>query len=206
VGSEALSPAAVLTSPAFDLLGVRYVMLPPGAAPLVPQQALAYDGPDARVFVDARAVPRALVVFHARCADDATAPSLLRARALDVRQEVLLAGCTTPPAAGPPGAASVEIVAATPARVRVATVTQAPAWLVLGDTWYPGWRARVDGQDAALWRANHAFRAVHLPAGRHEVEMRFVPDSVRRGAALSALAGLAVLALALPWPRRERAP
>ena len=63
----------------------------------------------------------------------------------------------------------------------------------------------MDAQDTTLWRANHAFRAVRVPAGRHEVEMRFVPDSVRRGAALSAVAGLAVVALALPWPRRGRA-
>ena len=204
VGSEALSPAAVLTSPVFDMLAVRYVMLPPGASPLVAQQTLAHDGADARVFVDGRALPRAFVVFRARCADDATAPRLLRARALDVRQEVLLAGCAEPPPAGPPGAGSVDIVESLPARVRLVTVTDAPAWLVLGDTWYPGWRARVDGAQATLWRANHAFRAVRVPAGRHEIEMRFASDALRAGAALSAASALVVLAIARPRRRRQR--
>jgi hypothetical protein len=207
VGSEALSPAAVLTSPVMDLLGVRYVVLPPGAAPLGPHQVLAHDGPDARVFVDTRALPRAFVVFRARCADDAAAVRLVRERALDLRQEVVLAGCLAPPAAGPPdAAASAEILEHGPARVRLGTVTGTPAWVVLTDTWFPGWRARLDGRPIPLWRADHAFRAVQVPPGRHEIEMRFEPGSLRLGGALSALAGLAVLALAVPWRRRERAP
>jgi hypothetical protein len=206
VGSEALSPAAVLTSPVLDLLGVRYVMLPPGAGPLGPHLTLAYDGPDARVFVDARALPRAFLAFRARCADDATALRLLRERALDPRHEVVLAGCASPPAGGLPGQASAEILEHEPARVRLAVVTDAPGWLVLTDTWFPGWRARLDGRDTTLWRADHAFRAVQVPAGRHEIEMRFEPGSLRLGGALSLLAGLVVLVLVVPWPRRERAP
>jgi uncharacterized membrane protein YfhO len=83
--------------------------------------------------------------------------------------------------------------------VRLVTVTDAPAWLVLSDTWYPGWRARVDGTESTLWRANHAFRAVRVPAGRHEIEMRFTSDALRAGAALSAASALVVLALARPW-------
>jgi uncharacterized membrane protein YfhO len=55
-----------------------------------------------------------------------------------------------------------------------------------------------------LWRADHAFRAVWVPSGRHEVEMRFQPGSVRLGAAISALAAAGVLAL-LVGRRRERA-
>ena len=81
VGSEAVSPAAVLTSPVVDLLGVRYVMLPPGAGPLWPHLTLGYDGRDARVFVNDRALPRAFLVFHARCVDDAAAPRLIREHA-----------------------------------------------------------------------------------------------------------------------------
>ena len=42
-----------------------------------------------------------------------------------MRQEVALAGCATPPPAGPPGAASVEIVESSPARVRLVAVTDA---------------------------------------------------------------------------------
>ncbi len=205
VGSEALSPVAVLTSPVVDLLGIRYVMLPPGAAPLWPELRLGYDGADARVFVNERALSRAFLVFRARCADDATAQRLVRERALDLRAEVVLAGCITPPASGPAGAsAAAEIRAYESARVRIATAADAPGWLVLTDTWFAGWRARLDGRDVPLWRADHAFRAVWVPSGRHEVEMRFQPGSLRLGAAISALAAAGVLAL-LVGRRREGA-
>jgi hypothetical protein len=207
VGSEALSPAAVLTSPVADLLGVRYVMLPPGAGPPGPHLALRYDGPDARVFVDGRALPRAFLAPRARCADDATALSLIRERALDLRDEVILAGCATPPPSGPAAAAaSVAVMDERPARLRLAATTETPAWLVLTDTWFPGWRARLDGQPTALWRADHAFRAVLVPPGRHEVELAYEPVSLRIGGALSALAGLAVLALLVPLRRGAGAP
>lgn len=74
-------------------------------------------------------------------------------------------------------------------------------YLVLADTFYPGWEALVDGAEAPIVRANTMFRAVPLTAGRHEVEFLFRPGSVRSGAMVSAL-GL-ILAGFLAWPRRR---
>ena len=205
VGSEALSPAAVLASPVVDLLGVRYVMLPAGAGPIWPHLTVGYDGRDARVFVNERALPRAFLAFRARCVGDPEAIRLIRARALDLRAEVVLADCATPPSLGPAAARPVaELHAARPDRLRILTESDAPALLVVTDTWYPGWRASVDGRPATLWRADHAFRAVTVPAGRHEVELRFVPRSVLAGALVSALSAALVLALVV-GRRRDRA-
>ena len=36
-------------------------------------------------------------------------------------------------------------------------------YLVVSDTWYPGWQATVDGEAATIERANVHFRAVYLP-------------------------------------------
>jgi hypothetical protein len=203
VGSEALSPAAVLASPVVDLLGVRYVVLPPGATPLWPEMTPAYDGRDARVFVNERVLPRAFLALQARCVSDAVAVRLIRARALDLRHEALLADCASPPPAGPfASRRSVEIAVHEPGRVRIVTDADAPALLVLTDTWYPGWRAEVDGAPAPIWRADHAFRAVALPAGRHEVVMRFRPRSVAAGAAISGVA-LALIVVMLARDRRR---
>jgi hypothetical protein len=60
----------------------------------------------------------------------------------------------------------------------------------------------VDGVNARVWRADHAFRAVALPAGRHEIEFRFRPRRLLAGAAISVAAALVVLALLVP--RRAR--
>ena len=60
--------------------------------------------------------------------------------------------------------------------------------LVVSDSYYPGWRAAVDGRPAPLLRTNVLLRGVPVPAGRHQVRLWFDPLSVRLGFALSALA------------------
>ncbi|HET6401848.1 MAG TPA: YfhO family protein [Candidatus Kapabacteria bacterium] len=68
------------------------------------------------------------------------------------------------------------------------------AYLILTDTYYPGWKATVDGIPTPVLRCNYAMRAVLLPPGSHTVEMRFAPTSFRIGVWIS-LATLFVLAL-----------
>jgi membrane protein YfhO len=200
-GSEPLSPLAVLLAPTRPVLGVRRLVLAPGTVPPEAGLRLVYDGADARIFEDPGALPRAFVATGARCADDRTALHLLRTRAVDSAHEVLLAGCDAPPRAGAPATrGEARIVEESTGRVRVSASADGGAWLVLGDTWFPGWRARLDGVDAPIWRANHAFRAVALPPGRHEIEFTFVPRGLFVGMALSVGAALGIVVLLLPWP------
>jgi len=73
----------------------------------------------------------------------------------------------------------------TPNRVTIHAILDAPGYLVLADTWYPGWRATVDGEPAEILRANYAFRAVWLEAGEHVVEFVYRPRAVMAGVGLS---------------------
>jgi hypothetical protein len=50
-----------------------------------------------------------------------------------------------------------------------------PTWLVLADTWYPGWRCYVDGVEVPIRRANYSNRAVLLPPGAVKATFQFVP-------------------------------
>ena len=72
-----------------------------------------------------------------------------------------------------------------------------PAWLFLGDTFDPAWRAYVDGHEQVVHRANAMFRAIALPPGTHLVEFRYQPEPLRRGAAVSLLTGLFLVAVLL---------
>jgi uncharacterized membrane protein YfhO len=78
-------------------------------------------------------------------------------------------------------------------------------YVVLADAFDPGWRATVDGEPAPLLRANVAFRAVAVPAGRHVVEMVYRPRAVILGLALTlltlALVAVATATRALPSRR-----
>jgi uncharacterized membrane protein YfhO len=71
-----------------------------------------------------------------------------------------------------------------------------PGYLVLSDTYYPGWRATVDGQPEAIWRANYAFRAVYVPAGQHTVQFVFDPAIWKAGLAVSGVTLLGLISWA----------
>jgi len=60
--------------------------------------------------------------------------------------------------------------------------------LVLADTWYPGWKALINGQKTDVEPFNEVFRAVLLEPGEHEVTFVFKPKSFFYGALISAAA------------------
>ncbi|MDE2491444.1 MAG: YfhO family protein [Elusimicrobia bacterium] len=64
-------------------------------------------------------------------------------------------------------------------------------FLVLSQVWYPGWRARLDGRPARLYRAGHALLGLVVPPGRHALLLRMTSPARNWGLALAAL-GLAL--------------
>ncbi len=46
-------------------------------------------------------------------------------------------------------------------------------WVVIAQGWYPHWRAFIDGDSVPLFRANHAFQAIQVPAGQHAVVLEY---------------------------------
>ena len=106
------------------------------------------------------------------------------------------------------GAASstTTVIVDEPERIIVETDAARPGLLVLTDTFYPGWRATVDGAPATLLRANYLFRAVHVPAGAHRVEFTYDPAPFRRGLLVSSLALAAALAALVSPALRRRPP
>lgn len=82
-------------------------------------------------------------------------------------------------------------------KVTVNVRASKPGILLLSDTWYPGWKVRVDGKPAGLLRADYVLKAVHLPAGNHLVEFYFAPVSFRIGAIVSGVTIVLALIAAL---------
>ncbi len=118
---------------------------------------------------------------------------------------VLDEGSTHPPLGEVPGdrTESVRIVADEAERVVIEASVAAPALLVLGDPAYPGWHADVDGTPVPILIADHAFRAVFVPAGRHTITFAYAPRAVRLGLGVTAAAALVLVALIVIPPRRR---
>lgn len=60
-----------------------------------------------------------------------------------------------------------------------------PAFLVFTDTFYPGWRATIDGVECPIERANFLFRGLSVPAGQHQVRFFYEPLSFSAGVILA---------------------
>lgn len=65
--------------------------------------------------------------------------------------------------------------------IRARVEMESEGTLILADTYYPGWRAWLNGAEVRIHRADCAFRAIKAPAGRSLVEFRFLPVSFRIG-------------------------
>ena len=124
-------------------------------------------------------------------------PDFPRARSL-----VLASGEGRPPSGRLPPRA--DIVSSRPDKVDIEIRPEEPGWLVLADTFFPGWKVLVDGRERELLRANVAFRAVAVAPGDRLVQFRYEPRPLRVGAAISAAAGALVTGALLSGLRRRR--
>ena len=69
--------------------------------------------------------------------------------------------------------------------------------VVFSEIWTSkGWTMRIDGQEHPLFRANYLLRAAMVPAGQHEIVMRYEPKIWKVGGVISLVSSLAVLLFA----------
>jgi hypothetical protein len=79
----------------------------------------------------------------------------------------------------------------------------AQGFLVLAESWYPGWQAWVDDEPVKVYRADYVYQGVFLTAGPHKVRFQYLPTRLQTGALLSA-AGLAIWIAGLALRRSSR--
>ena len=198
-----------LDSPLLDLLNVKYVLTTQEIES--PKYSLVYDG-EVRVYRNEGCMPRAfaLPTGCAVVADD-VAEAL---RTYDPRHYVILESgkyaneqvatdkdlptCHLQPA---------TITSYSPNEVFVDVALDEPGFLVLADSYFPGWKAfyRPQGtgeereQELTIYRADGNFRAVRLPAGRWTVRFKYTPMSFKLGLFASFVAGVVLALLTGYW-------
>lgn len=71
------------------------------------------------------------------------------------------------------------------------------AILAVANSYYPGWRAKVDGKEAKIHAANINSQAILVPGGSHLVTFEYKPQSFKIAAAISLIAHFFALLLAI---------
>ena len=90
--------------------------------------------------------------------------------------------------------AKVKIVQYRPVKIVFETSSATDQLLFLSDTWYPGWRAKLEnGQELKILTADYALRAVPVPAGDHTVTMWYFPESFKKGLLVSGIAFITII-------------
>lgn len=163
---------------------------------------LAYMSDTVAAWENRDALPRAFVTHQAIVQDDDAAFARMHAPAFRPDCEVLLADAPVEAQSNdalancaPPGA--VGITRYQPERVEITATTDQPGYLVLTDSWYPGWNAFVDGQPAPIYRADVLFRAVAIEPGTHNIVFEYCPSSFTLGAAISGMSLLIVFGFSI---------
>ena len=75
---------------------------------------------------------------------------------------------------------------------------EAPAWVVIAQTYYHMWKAPTDERQLPIHRANHAFQAIEIGAGRHVLKLRYDDLAFEFGVLLS-LGTFGCVSLAWLW-------
>jgi hypothetical protein len=171
---------------------------------------------DIKLYENQQVMPRAFIVHDALTVHEdeygtEDALTLMRAPGFDPAQTVILSsnnpvgarrvteGNAKPSPLQPTISNTATITQYQPERVEITTNTEAEGFLVLADSYYPGWQVTVNGEPAPLYRADVMFRAAPIPAGESTVVFEFKPGywpwSLVIGGAAWALAILLVTAV-----------
>lgn len=197
-----------LDSPLLDLLNVRYVVTEIEIDN--PKYELAYQDEAVSIYENLAVLPRAFTLpagsSVVSAADDPAAGFKAQAERLDFRRYVVLnkadhpfgSAVIDPVQPGDPSPAAITVYTAN--EVWVDVQVDEPSWLILSDSYFPGWKAYVrafDGgesaeQAAAIYLVNGNFRGVLLEPGAWTVRFKYTPDSVKLGGFTSFMAAMLI--------------
>jgi hypothetical protein len=198
----------------FDWLSVRYLVLEKGwfqggsrhDQPLLDTRAgigLAYQDAEFTIYESRDATPRA--VFCPRFGMRHSQAAVLKAlqanpkaiQGLPLVESGEYDGPVPDPSASPSPDSPVTITESRPNRVSLSLNASSAGLVILKDSHYPGWTARVDGRPAKVLRVNGMVRGVFLDQpGEHRVQFTYQPRSFRDGLCLAGVSLLFLLAVA----------
>jgi hypothetical protein len=164
------------------LLAINYAI---ARQPASPDQAEVFQASSGlKIFTNPGAFPRVRLVHAAIGVPDENALlATVLNPATDLHRTVVMKGAA--PVLENCDGGDIQIVRYRTTSVTFRTNTPCKSMVVVADTWFPGWKAFVDGKPAQIYAAYDIVRGVVVDGGQHEVVMRYRPASVFTGMALA---------------------
>jgi hypothetical protein len=188
--------------PLYQLLGVRFVLAPPGL-PRSNGQRLAYRDPTVRVLERGRFLPRLFLPLATATEAPAGAEAWLAGN--PDFAALSLASATRehpgPWSAGQPEESRLELEPPEPARLEARLLLPEERLLASGVYQDGGWAVLLDGRPVPSLQANGPFLAAWLPAGEHRLSALYRAPGLAAG---TLCAALALAAGAVAWTPRPK--
>lgn len=179
-----------------SLMNVKYIL---SVEPLSPTLELIYDK-EVKIYKNQNAFPRAFLVHRVESVKDGeTAFNRVMALGPELRRVGVIEGLSDPFIKILPFQEEdvkedrVQIVEYSARQVRIDVETSSPGFLILGDTFFPGWKTFVDGKRVPVYRANYLLRAVALSKGSHKLVFLYQPLSFYLGLGITVISGVIIL-------------
>ena len=174
--------------------------------PLAARFRLAHRAEGLRIWENPAALPLAWWVPGFIHADAGAAIQAIQSGRTDPRTEVFLDEIVPEVnrVGAPTNATGSSVIVLGRSTNRLTLDVSAPTngLVVINQTDAPGWQARVDGQLARVRTANTIQQAIYVPAGRHTIELFYLPGSVVLGLSLSGATAAVLAAWGLMAGRR----
>jgi uncharacterized membrane protein YfhO len=129
---------------------------------------------------------------------------LVRDENFDASTDVVLPDLRDRAPSEPPTSARLSAISIRSSRASAEVEADRAGWLVFSRTYFPAWRAIVDGQRAQVVIANGRDLAVAVPAGRHEIQLWWDESPFTRGVLLQAIGVALVLGAVMVARSRSR--
>ena len=183
-----------IAQPALDFLNVRFALAVPGFTPPEGWRA-AYEGRDGVLLENLNSIRRFYAPQRLVTAEEPLREQLELVR--DFRREVIVEGLPASDNSAPQGLAIHQVRAG---KFRLRVTSLAPTFLASSQPFSPGWNVFVGSERTKVHRVNGAFIGFFVPAGEHEVELKYRPWSFVAGVLIGLLSLLLGLGLCLRRP------
>ncbi|HDS30171.1 MAG TPA: hypothetical protein ENN67_03920, partial [Firmicutes bacterium] len=71
--------------------------------------------------------------------------------------------------------------------IKIGVKAQSPFWLVVRESFFPGWKAWIDEEETIVVPADYLFCAIPVPSGEHEIFMRYITPGFPNGMIFSSI-------------------
>lgn len=198
-------------SPLYRLLSVEYLLSkkmtaqgkfsPEGNSPKRFQETrytLAFEDKTVQVWQDLEALPRAYWVYQYEQINEG---QKIIDRLLDKnfslgRSVVLEMDPVADLPKQPPKLSEISWLELVPNKLRLKIASDQPGLVLVANSFFPGWKAFLDGKETPIYRANYTFWAIKASAGEHILTFSYQPQSFMYGLILSLLAAWNLFLLA----------